>query len=1222
MALFDQYTAPGVYTTEIVANPGTTLQSGLNIPIFIGEGSETFLIQNSELHRGSSASSDDAVVSEDLSAQVTGSTAVFQLGYWPVVTGNNTGTITNNVQYVTVTDNGVPVVVSSLNGATGVVTLLIAPAAGDQLSATYYFKRSDTLFTDVLSDQVPSYASLAIPANSLTTGTASPLTLTLDQPGYLGNQVSIAVTVATSGSGVTDYAAITGSGTDAISIEARNSADNSIRSWAAIAALISNLGNIPTLNAGNVTVKSLTAAYSNTPAYFVTATLMTGGAGPASNTVFKVNHIPIVDGTNGGVVTNSPTHVTAYVNNVKVSISAVNGLQGLVTLTNPVPSGNTLSISYFTNTYQDTYDLLPSTNVVAINQVGLGPNRADFINGVDYVLENVLDGNGNIVQQQIQWGNSASTTVATSTPGYVPFNATVIATTLVDEQMFLQVCSAPTPAPLPPGLNTTFVLPDMPTDGSGQNKGLGPATDDPSLIQVYVGTPSVPNDEESALASALASGPVTVIQLSGATQTFKLLIPPTAGQMVFATYTRNTIQEATYTLTVDTPGITGVGTYSITDQYNNELPTFAFDDSAAVLNVSGTQVSDGNFYVSGIIWPYQSNDGGEYSDMKGVPGVTAPGELLINFIADLTPAHVVSSGAPATATVEGLVFTATTPSNVANNITISFVAGVDVIDADAVTVNGSAITVNISGPSSTRTKTGISGLFTSGISVTIGPYTTSITCSSTSDSTVATPAPAVNFAGGSTGVTIPVSQTYTVNYLSSPLAPPQYLGTGYLNQTFSSPAFGLTFTLINPADAITMGFVDAPTPVYYYAVNDQIGFIISASSFTTSAEPQIAILGLWTTVTTTYGMNPGDTATISTHNRAGTEPNVGDYYYVSYTTQKTAADMALQLFTNPQDAYTAYGDPTPLNRLSLAASLFTQNGGQVFGCIQVPKLAGSNFASSNTYISAIASLASPIPGTNKKADMIQVLTTNPTVIQYLNRFLITQAAPRNSGEAVSVYGYGFNDTPDTMRSLATSLVSDRMIGIAVPGAILTVTTNGAAVQYAVDGSFLAAAMAGMMLNPAIDVATTLTKQSMIGFNSLITRYPDPTQDLMAAAGLTCLYETSGALVVRHWVTTDNTSVLKREPTSRLIVDETRQLVRAQLQQFIGRKLVQSALNAVTIVVTATLNSLVENQILNAFAGLSVTPDASDPTLLHVAFSIQPIFSILYIDVEITVTTQL
>ena len=106
------------------------------------------------------------------------------------------------------------------------------------------------------------------------------------------------------------------------------------------------------------------------------------------------------------------------------------------------------------------------------------------------------------------------------------------------------------------------------------------------------------------------------------------------------------------------------------------------------------------------------------------------------------------------------------------------------------------------------------------------------------------------------------------------------------------------------------------------------------------------------------------------------------------------------------------------------------------------------------------------------------------------------------------------------------------------------------------------------------------------------------------------------------LTTDPTSPLKREPTSRLIIDYTRKIVRRNLDQFIGRKLIQSAINSVTIVATSTLKSLVDQEIIEGFKGLQVTRDESDPSVLHVSFFVKPIFSLLWVDVSLTVTTKL
>jgi hypothetical protein len=194
--------------------------------------------------------------------------------------------------------------------------------------------------------------------------------------------------------------------------------------------------------------------------------------------------------------------------------------------------------------------------------------------------------------------------------------------------------------------------------------------------------------------------------------------------------------------------------------------------------------------------------------------------------------------------------------------------------------------------------------------------------------------------------------------------------------------------------------------------------------------------------------------------------------------------------------------------------------------------------------------------------------------------------------------------------------------MAVPGAILQLDINGKSAEYAVGGEMVAAAMAGAIINPAIDVATTLTRQNLVGFSRLTKRYDDPTLDLMAADGLTCLTENGGAFQIRHWVTTDSSSVLKREPTSRLIVDYTRRQVRKNLDQFIGRKLLQTALNSISIVTSSTLTTLVSNEIIEGYKNLVVTKDAADPTVVHVAFALKPIFSLLWIDVSLTVSTSL
>lgn len=1204
MALFEQYTKPGVYTREAVEDPGIILFGDLRIPVLIGEGQETTAYKNVELHRGSSAVADDLVVKEDISDQVTGLTREFHTGYFPIVKGDGTGTLTNTPTDLVVLADGVPATVTALSGSTGVFQLHDIYAVGTVLTVTYYFKRMDTLVEgEDLSDQVPAFATWDGDAN---------LPLTLTVPGDSGNSVSLTFVSSTNTS---DALAVSGVGTNDIVIELKK-ANGDIRTYSDVVALIDT--GIPTPT-GNIALDGSIEAVAGDEMSPVITTLFRNGAGPNTNTTFKVKNVPVVDGSNGGVVTTNPKFFTVKVNGVAATVNTLDGASGLFTLANPVLFGQTLTVTYYTNTYQDTYDLLPASNVATLDLVGFGPDREDFVNTVDYVLEQPEGKNA-----RIQWGASSSTATGTWTTGYEPFDASVITTTLVDQRMWLQACQGTVD-----GKNAVFQLPDVPTDGSG----LSRPTNNPTLVHVYTGTDPI---------DALASGEVRVIQLFGASKTFKLYNPPQAGDLVYASYYRNILNDHTFTLSVVNPGIIGQGTYKVTDEFGNVIP---------VVTPGNTSVTEADYAITGTVWPYS------LSDLTG--SADSPDETITVTFQSGDPDFIVT---PATqgvleSTVNvGLRFRSTTTGNNSQSDTSIFFEGsTEKADINAVAVSSEAVTVYIlKSGGGTRNFQEIINAFSY-----IAPATTSagvVICEPTSGSVVLTTTavangmdPAEYLGDGTDAVTSARSLHFRVTSsrtsaealadgmgktggATTPALPNWDGGVGsdnvvgevgYLNQTYNDLNTGITFTLINPEDALNFGYTSLPSPLYHFQPGDVLTFNVSTTDArSTSAVPTIDLYGLRTKVVSTYGMRAADSAVVNTYNKAGSEPNIGDFYYVSYTVHKTDADYELKIFTNPADAYKLYGDPNPTNKLSLAARLYSQNGAEVFGAIQVKKDIGLETASDQAFMDAISSLAAPLPGSDRKCDMIVPLTTSPVVIQYLNRHLLTQGSQRNSGEAIGIYGYDFYATPDTMRALARSLKAERMIGIAVPGAILEIDIQGKTAEFAVGGEFLAAAMAGMTLNPAIDVATTLTKKSMVGFSRLIKRFDGPTMDLMAADGLTCLVENAGAFVIRHWVTTDNTSPLKREPTSRLIIDYLRRIVRRNLDQFIGRKLLQSAINSVTVVTTSTLKSLIDQEIIEGYKNVIVQRDDYDPTVLHVKFTVKPIFSLLWIDVALTVTTKL
>jgi hypothetical protein len=1208
-------------------------------------------------------------------------------------------------------------------------------------------------------------ATVLISYSFTNASTAQSLTVSLTIPGFQGNNVTLALTL-TPGSGKSDALSISGAGTDAISLELLKADNITVRTLANVNTLIS--AGIPT--ALGYLTGILTGSGVN-QALAQTATAFTGGKGPNTNTVFQTHFAPIVDGTNGGVVTTNPASVVVLVNGVAVTVSVVDGQSGQVTLANPVSSGSTMTITYYTNHYQHTDDLLPAEQVASIVQVGLGPNRADYIQGIDYVL--TQDGT------MIAWGANTDIAAGTSNSNSVAqFGPIQITSTLVDEHIYLSPCTGSVN-----GINANFTLANVPVDGSG----LARSTDNPSLIWVYVGPSPI---------AALAAGAVVVAALDGAAAQITLFNPPTSGNNVYASYYRSTLNDHTYTLTVQTPGIPGQGTYSATNELNQIVP---------VPTIGTNHVADGNFNTTGIIWPYNFPDFEIPANSKTeaitltfqdddlhfivTPAVGATVAVAIGATATFTATEVGSlepdwsapNGTSSVTVVNnaaepvlvanqvyastGTIYNGTTTafpiwtantlyslgqiiydsgtasiqvvttagtSNATRTASFSATAGVTAREGGSPsssliwTSNGLApataeqIVVNIwSTTGGQSTVNALVALFSGSNKVTTpkaGVVTAAVT--SGTGTSLATPIAISYFEGGVNPTTIDYSDRFLVtstiaggkgtgeattpatpnvdasgpwsaatvfaegqiisfvysgtSYLaqagqygesgaSTPfvagsivtgatttdheitwttlgpvLAP---VGTnGYLGQSYVDTNTGVKFTIVDPNNALPYGWTTLPSPSYHYRPGDTLQLIVNANPvgsslnqalFTTGAIPTIEFLGTHTNVVTTYGMTTGDTATVMTFNgNDGNEPNVGEYYYITFTINKTPQDMALVLYTDPTLAYAAYGTPNTINRASLAVQLMTANGAQQFGVVQVPVQPNLNTGSDSSYESAIQSLAAPLPGTQNHVNVIVPLSTSAPVQQFLSRFLITQAAPRQKAEAIAFIGTNIYATPASVSALAQSLANSRVI-LVVPGALpggygiqITNTQTGVAQEYCVDGTFAAAAMAGLNVNPANDVATTLTFQDIVGFTRLLgTRLDDPTMDGIASNGATVVIENNGGLLVRDYLSTDPSNILTSIPTVTTTTDYVAQYFRAQLAQFIGRKLIGSVLGSIQIVCNSLLSNLVNALILQGYAAPVVKQDASDPTTVDIAVAFQPVFSIRYIGVTFTVTSS-
>jgi hypothetical protein len=551
---FVTYAPPGVYTRTLTDANASNLVTGLRIPVVIGVGQEELEQSGLEMVRGSSASIDQEIVSEDatlswvvdatnpqnvkLGAQ-TGALVTLKVKNLPIVKGDGTGAVSNDIKTVTVTVNGVPVALGSVQGAKGLVTLQVPPQPTDVVRVTYFFHRGDTSFADDVSSQV------SVGQATLTSPGYAPFVITAGQND----------TLALSVNGVDSTVVLTAASYTAAALKTLIDAAAIANLVVAVSTDEAGKDHLAFSTTQNLVVR---AGSANGPLGF------TAGAASARNATFQVFNRPIVDGSGGGVTTTDTSKVTVKVGTTQVIPTSVDGKNGTVTLGFAPAAGAVVKITYSANTWQDTFDYLPNSLVTTVLSCGISTDRADYIQGQDFVVSNP-----SADVSILHWGTSYVVAAGSTTIGATPFATTQVTGTLVDDKMYLAACTPVTDtSTIPATVSAThFVLPEVPTLGNGRDTALGLSlyqnvsnqrqdvlTNRPDLVTVRVGR---------SLADALNRTAAVVTAVDGESRTITLRDPLPPDYKVYATFWYNRITDDTYVLTNSVAGALGTGQYTM-----------------------------------------------------------------------------------------------------------------------------------------------------------------------------------------------------------------------------------------------------------------------------------------------------------------------------------------------------------------------------------------------------------------------------------------------------------------------------------------------------------------------------------------------------------------------------------------------------------------------------------------------------------------------------------
>jgi hypothetical protein len=443
---------------------------------------------------------------------------------------------------------------------------------------------------------------------------------------------------------------------------------------------------------------------------------------------------------------------------------------------------------------------------------------------------------------------------------------------------------------------------------------------------------------------------------------------------------------------------------------------------------------------------------------------------------------------------------------------------------------------------------------------------------------------------------------------------------GYCGKTYIDPTTGFRITFSGETGVFNPG---AGTLVRYDIGDPTVSDATQKTYITASVSNVRVIPGVNLAVSTTSGGtvdNTDDTVVIDTYVKSGNEPTVGDMYYVTFDKVKT--DYTVRYLTNMRDVTKYFGPMDINNKLTMAANLAFLNGAQAVALKQIKRTVDGTDASVADYITGIDAFNEPLSN-GSRPSLMQPLTTNTDVISYLSTSNSIQSSIRYRNERTSIFGFSVGTTSDQVIQTVQSLKTEKLTPIYPDGAVMGITdAYGNEVEYVVDGSMIAAAIAGRDVSQVSDIATPLTNSTIVGFKRLYRRLDSVNAALVANAGCTVLEEQSSVIKILFYLTSDTSTALTRDPRIVEVKHYVQQGIRRTLDRYIGSKNLPKIQSQIKDSVGSYFKSLKQKEIIVDFTGITVTQNAQDPSTLDVEAYYSPVFPLNWIVVTLNLRQSL
>lgn len=639
---------------------------------------------------------------------------------------------------------------------------------------------------------------------------------------------------------------------------------------------------------------------------------------------------------------------------------------------------------------------------------------------------------------------------------------------------------------------------------------------------------------------------------------------------------------------------------------------------------------------------------------------TSGDTLTLNINADGVQTIILATsatGAAVAADIQGKVraLTAASPLNQGayDTFTAAFTGGLYVLTSGTTPIGSVVVT---GGTAAVALKLGVanSGVEVQGGNVNWGPAGAAVATGSTDVSSVIFPF-GVNLDGLTFQVFINGSPSASnVTFVGTTIDPTNYTAiAGTVAVTNGSAAVvgtATTFTTDLVAGGIVQFASQAGVSYRILSITDNLNLTLTTNyTGTTNAATTLSngdgiieqmTVGLPATVTPSVFVNGAENyirlSTVSTSNASlqignGTantslgfvagiliagpaEPAAGVTYTFSYGTPKVTADYAPVLYTNLDDMISAYGPVSTSNTLSLGGQIVFENSNSTGAilAVQVNPADGSDLAGFQSALSKMATVDG--------VSIVVPLTTDAMLYPSVKSHVVNSSAPLEKKERTAILGLNPSSTTiSSAISQAQSLAAGgngRRMMLVWPSSVNRIIGS---TEVTLDGSFLAAGIAGLRINGNFDVAEPMLRKQVVGFTSAATNLLRTDKLRLRNGGVTVVELIDNLVRITEDTTTDRSTVDSQEFPVTEIVDFVARTVRRLLDSiFIGVKILPDTASIVSATVQVLLNNFIALNIITSSQNVKASVNPLDPRQLDVSFEIQPVRGLRFIKVTFSI----